>query len=52
MAGPDMTGSDQVHCGGHTANSCAGCPQGKKAAWCNGECFWHNEKCQSRAGKH
>ena len=47
---PDLTYSIQVHCGGHTASSCEECSQGKGQSWCNGECFWHNNKCQKRAG--
>merc|ERR1711962_1237505 len=31
-----------VSCGGHQAASCAACPQGKGAAWCNGDCNWIN----------
>jgi len=34
-----------VHCGGHTAPDCAGCPQGNGASWCNGDCKWQNEDC-------
>ena len=29
-----------VNCGGHSASSCANCPQGKGKAWCNGDCTW------------
>jgi hypothetical protein len=29
-----------VSCGGHSASTCAECPQGNGAAWCNGECHW------------
>ncbi len=29
-----------VVCGGHTAPTCAECPNGNGAAWCNGECEW------------
>jgi len=32
----------QVSCGGHFANSCAECPQGNGAAWCNGDCKWNS----------
>ncbi|CAB9513880.1 Domain of unknown function (DUF3472) [Seminavis robusta] len=35
-----------VSCGGHFADSCADCPQGNGAAWCNGECEWANDQCQ------
>jgi len=36
----------RVNCGGHAAKSCYGCPQGKGASWCNGDCTWQNGKCQ------
>eukprot|EP00591_Stephanopyxis_turris_P000556 CAMPEP_0195507622 /NCGR_PEP_ID=MMETSP0794_2-20130614/1032_1 /TAXON_ID=515487 /ORGANISM="Stephanopyxis turris, Strain CCMP 815" /LENGTH=446 /DNA_ID=CAMNT_0040634367 /DNA_START=117 /DNA_END=1454 /DNA_ORIENTATION=- len=29
-----------VWCGGHAAATCADCPQGNGAAWCNGDCSW------------
>ncbi|KAL7445575.1 hypothetical protein ACHAXM_009931 [Skeletonema potamos] len=29
-----------VRCGGHSALTCADCPQGNGRAWCNGECEW------------
>lgn len=29
-----------VRCGGHSAPTCADCPNGNGAAWCNGECEW------------
>ena len=35
----------QVSCGGHYAPSCAECPQGNGAAWCNGDCKWKNGAC-------
>lgn len=38
----------QVSCGGHYAPSCAECPQGYGAAWCNGECKWENGACVDR----
>jgi len=47
ITGPDTSETHAVHCGGHTASSCEYCPQGKGKAWCNGQCFWHNNKCQS-----
>ena len=34
-----------VVCGGHSAATCADCPQGNGAAWCNGECRWENNAC-------
>jgi len=36
-----------VVCGGHSADSCANCPQGHGAAWCNGDCSWQNNQCQA-----
>jgi len=42
---------DKVSCGNHRASSCAGCPQGNGASWCNGECEWSNKNggvCQSK----
>lgn len=38
----------QVICGSHTAASCADCPQGHGAGWCNGECRWENDECVDR----
>ena len=35
-----------VSCGRHKANTCAGCPQGKGANWCHGDCQWVNGRCQ------
>jgi len=32
-------------CGGHGAATCADCPQGHGAAWCNGECKWESNSC-------
>ena len=29
-----------VLCGGHRADTCADCPQGHGAGWCNGDCMW------------
>ena len=31
---------DKVSCGSHRASSCAKCPQGNGASWCNGDCKW------------
>jgi hypothetical protein len=42
------TGS--VWCGGHEAASCADCPQGNGASWCNGECTWLNGACVDATG--
>jgi len=41
-----------VSCGGHMAASCAECPEGNGAAWCNGVCTWSNGACiLAAAGK-
>ena len=37
-----------VICGGHTAHSCAECPQGNGATWCNGQCIWMSGQCIQR----
>jgi len=37
--------SPPVSCGRHMAASCADCPEGNGAAWCNGECTWSNNAC-------
>merc|ERR550532_3025641 len=37
-----------VSCGNHMANTCADCPQGNGASWCNGDCQWVNGHCQSK----
>merc|ERR1712166_1695637 len=39
-------GGSSVSCGGHTAASCADCPQGNGAAWCNGACTWDQGTCK------
>ena len=41
---------DPVSCGNHQANSCAKCPQGNGATWCNGDCKWSNGQCISKEG--
>jgi hypothetical protein len=38
-----------VSCGSHTAASCAECPQGNGAGWCNGDCSWRDGSCQEPA---
>merc|ERR1711990_345387 len=48
-SGYDYYGSGdygEVWCGGHAAQSCAACPQGHGAAWCNGDCAWTNDQCE------
>ncbi len=42
----DEPKAKRVSCGNHEASSCADCPQGNGAVWCNGECTWSNEMCQ------
>merc|ERR1719160_977399 len=32
-----------VDCGGHTAATCAECPQGHGKSWCNDDCKWTEE---------
>lgn len=34
-----------VSCGGHIAATCAECPQGHGASWCNGDCLWSGGSC-------
>ena len=34
-----------VSCGNHQAATCAECPQGHGAAWCNGQCSWEGGAC-------
>jgi len=34
-----------VSCGAHRATTCAECPQGNGAAWCNGACVWKSGSC-------
>ena len=36
-----------VSCGAHSAASCAECPSGHGAAWCNGDCVWKDYKCEA-----
>lgn len=33
-----------VLCGMHRAKTCADCPQGNGASWCNGECHWDHQR--------
>ena len=41
---PSMSVEEKkVNCGNHLASSCAECPQGHGALWCNGECEWSDE---------
>ena len=49
-AANDFLGS-KVSCGNHEAATCAECPQGNGAGWCNGVCTWQDSKCVP-SGKH
>jgi len=40
-----------VLCGGHYADTCAECPQGNGAGWCNGECSWDYTTGQCKGGQ-
>lgn len=51
----DTSVKEEVSCGNHEASSCAECPQGNGASWCNGECEWTSENggvCQSKTLKN
>lgn len=41
----------EVVCGGHSAPSCAQCPQGNGAGWCHGDCIWcaDKEECMNKS---
>jgi len=39
---------DEVVCGNHKAATCAACPQGNGASWCNADCIWRDGGCHSR----
>ena len=41
----------KISCGNHEAATCAECPQGHGAGWCNGVCTWQDSKCVP-SGKH
>ncbi len=41
----DQNDRSQVSCGGHSATTCAQCPQGNGSAWCNGDCMWVDGAC-------
>ena len=41
----------KISCGNHEAVTCAECPQGHGAGWCNGVCIWQDSKCVP-SGKH
>ena len=45
---PVTAENKQVSCGMHFADSCAECPQGNGAGWCNGQCVWVSNKCVDR----
>ena len=38
----------EVSCGGHFAPTCAACPQGHGAEWCNGQCWFTDGQCVER----
>ena len=40
-----MTECIAVSCGNHNADTCANCPQGNGADWCNGDCAWNLGTC-------
>jgi len=46
--GAPQRGAAEVHCGGHSADACAGCPQGNGQPWCNGDCAWSGGRCVLR----
>ena len=37
-----------VSCGNHMASTCADCPQGNGASWCNGDCHWFDGQCEGK----
>ena len=44
---------DTTFCGNHYAvayyaDTCADCPQGNGAGWCNGVCQWIDGQCQEK----
>ena len=41
-----------VYCGNQApqAETCADCPQGNGASWCQGECVWFNGQCHPNYG--
>ena len=44
--------TNKVSCGNHDASTCAECPQGNGAVWCNGDCSWSDENggvCQFKS---
>jgi len=43
-----METEGMVNCGGSKAESCAQCPEGHGAVWCNGECEWVENTCQPK----
>ena len=47
--GDDTAATTSVSCGGHYAATCADCPEGNGAAWCNGECEWCDGGCDTEA---
>eukprot|EP00930_Biecheleria_cincta_P094967 TRINITY_DN867_c0_g1_i1.p1 TRINITY_DN867_c0_g1~~TRINITY_DN867_c0_g1_i1.p1 ORF type:complete len:1009 (-),score=191.53 TRINITY_DN867_c0_g1_i1:171-3095(-) len=45
QSGPVPPMETTISCGGHRAATCADCPNGWGAAWCNGDCTWTSEGC-------
>lgn len=41
--------STSVSCGGHYAESCRVCPQHNGQPWCNGDCLWVFDSCESKS---
>jgi len=46
---PSGTEAADVSCGNNRAATCAECPQGHGAGWCNGDCAWVSEQCVRQA---
>eukprot|EP00927_Polykrikos_kofoidii_P008375 TRINITY_DN13476_c0_g3_i1.p1 TRINITY_DN13476_c0_g3~~TRINITY_DN13476_c0_g3_i1.p1 ORF type:complete len:1399 (+),score=171.05 TRINITY_DN13476_c0_g3_i1:127-4323(+) len=42
-----LQSAKNVRCGSHSAPTCALCPQGHGAAWCNLDCMWDRNRCQN-----
>ena len=49
---PPPPSRGNTNCGGHRATSCSRCPYSssgyKGAAWCNGDCYWVNNRCHPK----
>lgn len=44
-----VLGGSKVDCGGHDADTCAGCPKGEGSKYCNGDCKWEHGQCVARS---